>query len=139
MGYKSTLPYATPMLTQEQKHAPIQWAIQYKDDHWSRTIFTDESCYQLFRHTIHETKVLKSNKFPKTSRRSWYEETSASRASLVIISLKQFWMTPTMFKFFKIISFLMQEDSLVDDGGYNRIVIQNIKVGWLSNSFLVKR
>ena len=52
MGYKSTLPYATPMLTQEQKHARIQWAIQHKDDDWSRTIFTDETCYQLFRNTI---------------------------------------------------------------------------------------
>ena len=52
MGYKSTLPYGTPMLTQEQKHARLQWAIQYKDDDWSRTIFTDETCYQLFRNTI---------------------------------------------------------------------------------------
>ena len=52
MGYKSTLPYATPMLTQEQKHARVQWAIQHKDDDWSRTIFTDETCYQLFRNTI---------------------------------------------------------------------------------------
>ena len=45
MGYKSTLPYGTPMLTQEQKHACIQWAIQHKDDDWSRTIFTHGSCY----------------------------------------------------------------------------------------------
>ena len=52
MGYKSTLPYGTPMLTQEQKHARVQWAIQHKDDDWSRTIFTDETCYQLFRNTI---------------------------------------------------------------------------------------
>ena len=52
MGYKSTLPYGTPMLTQEQKHARIQWAIQHKHDDWSRTIFTDETCYQLFRNTI---------------------------------------------------------------------------------------
>ena len=52
MGYKSTLPYGTPMLTQEQKHARIQWPIQHKDDDWSRTIFTDETCYQLFRNAI---------------------------------------------------------------------------------------
>ena len=52
MGYKSTLPYDTPTLTQEQKHAPIQWAIQHKDDDWSRTRFTDEICYHLFRNTI---------------------------------------------------------------------------------------
>ena len=52
MGYKSTLPYATPMLTQEQNHARVRWAIQHKDDDWSRTRFTDETCYQLFRNTI---------------------------------------------------------------------------------------
>ena len=45
MGYKSTLPYATPLLTQEQNHARVQWAIQHKDDDWSRTILTDETCY----------------------------------------------------------------------------------------------
>ena len=53
MGYKSTLLYGTPMLTLEQKHARVQWAIQHKDDDWSRTIFTDETCYSLFCHTIH--------------------------------------------------------------------------------------
>ncbi|CAF1344832.1 unnamed protein product [Rotaria sordida] len=52
MGYKSTLPYGTPMLTQEHKDARVQWAIQHKDDDWSRTIFTDETCCQLFRNTI---------------------------------------------------------------------------------------
>ena len=45
ISYKSTLPYGTPMATQEQKHARVQWAIQHKDDDWSRTIFTDETCY----------------------------------------------------------------------------------------------
>jgi len=45
MGYKSTLPYGTPMLTQEQKDAHVQWAIQHKDNDWSRTVFTDETCY----------------------------------------------------------------------------------------------
>ena len=76
----------------------------------------------------HEIQVLKSNEFPKTSRRLWYEEASASRASLVIIPLKQLWMAPITFKFFKIISFLMQEDNLVDDGDCNMIMILNIKV-----------
>ena len=52
MGYKSTLPYGTPMLTQQQKDARVQWTIQHKDADWSRTIFTDETCYQLFRNTI---------------------------------------------------------------------------------------
>ena len=52
MGYKSTLLYVTPMLTQEQKHAHVQWVIQHNDDHCSRTMFTDETCYQLLRDTI---------------------------------------------------------------------------------------
>jgi transposase len=52
MGYKSTLPYGTPMLTQEQKDARVRWAIKHQNDDWSRTIFTDETCYQLFRNTI---------------------------------------------------------------------------------------
>jgi len=52
IGYKNTLPYSTPMLTQAQKDARIQWAIQYKDFDWSRTVFTDETSYQLFRNTI---------------------------------------------------------------------------------------
>ena len=52
LGYKSTLPYSTPMLTQEQRVARVQWAIKHQNDDWSRTIFTDETCYQLFRNTI---------------------------------------------------------------------------------------
>lgn len=52
MGYKNTLPHGTPMLTQKHKDARVQWAIQHQDDDWSRTIFTDETCYQLFRNTI---------------------------------------------------------------------------------------
>ena len=52
LGYKSTLPYSTPMLTQDQKDVRVQWAIKHQNDDWSRTIFTDETCYQLFRNTI---------------------------------------------------------------------------------------
>ena len=52
MGYKNTLPHGTPMLTQEHKEARVWWAILHKDDDWSRTVFTDETCYQLFRNTI---------------------------------------------------------------------------------------
>ena len=52
MDYKSTLSYGTPMITQEQNHAPIQWTIQHKGDHCSRIIFNDETCCQLFRNTI---------------------------------------------------------------------------------------
>ena len=49
MAYKSTLPDVTPMLTHEQNHAPIQWTIQHKRHHCTRTTFIDQSC---FSHTI---------------------------------------------------------------------------------------
>ena len=61
MGYKSTLPCATPMLTQEQKYTRVQWAIQHKDDHCSQTRFTDESCFAILFVDGHKTQVLKSN------------------------------------------------------------------------------
>ena len=51
-GYKNILPHATLMLTQKQKERRVQWALQHKDDDWSRTVFSDETSYQLFRNTI---------------------------------------------------------------------------------------
>ena len=52
MGYRSTLPQGTPMLTQKHKDARVQWALKHQDDDWTRTVSTDETCYQLFRNTI---------------------------------------------------------------------------------------
>ncbi|CAF2149401.1 unnamed protein product [Rotaria magnacalcarata] len=52
MGYRSTLPQGTPLLTQKHNDARVQWAVKHQDDDWTRTIFTDETCYQLFRNTI---------------------------------------------------------------------------------------
>ena len=52
IGYKSVLPHKTPMLTNVQKEARVKWAIEHKNDDWRRTIFTDETCYQLFRNTV---------------------------------------------------------------------------------------
>ncbi|CAF4496751.1 unnamed protein product [Rotaria sp. Silwood2] len=52
LGYRSTLPQGTPMLTQKHKDARVQWALKHQDDDWTRTVFTDETCYQLFRNTI---------------------------------------------------------------------------------------
>ena len=96
------------------------------------------SCFAIPFVDGHEIQVLKSNEFRKTNRSLWYEEASVSRASLVIIPLKQLSIAPTTFKFFKIISFLMQENNLVDDGDCARTLIRHIKVDWLSNSCLVK-
>ena len=73
MGYKSILPYGTPILTQEQKHVRVQWAIQHKDDDWSRTIYLlmqlATSCFAILFVDDHEIQVLTSNEFPKTNRR----------------------------------------------------------------------
>ena len=52
MGYRNVLPHKTPILTKEHKESRVQWAIRHKDDDWNRTIFTDETCYQLFRNTL---------------------------------------------------------------------------------------
>lgn len=68
MDYESTLPYETPMLTQAQKDACVQWAIRHKDDDWNRTIFTDETSYQLFRNTIRrwsKNRKAKVERIPK--------------------------------------------------------------------------
>jgi len=40
------------MLTQKQKERRVQWTLHHKDDDWSRTVFSDETSYQLFRNTI---------------------------------------------------------------------------------------
>ena len=61
MSYKSTLPYATPMFTQKQKYAHLQWPIQHKGDPCSRIIFPDESCFAVPFVNGHEIQVLKSN------------------------------------------------------------------------------
>ena len=52
------------MLTSEDKKRRVQWAKQHKNDDFKRTIFTDESSFQLFRNTIrrwtkHPKKELK--------------------------------------------------------------------------------
>ena len=51
-GYRSVLPVNTPMLTDEQKQHRVQWVKKHQADDWYRTVFTDESSFQLFRNTI---------------------------------------------------------------------------------------
>ena len=52
LGYMNVLPRGTPMLTNEQKKRRVQWTLAHQNDDWSRTIFSDEISYQLFRNTI---------------------------------------------------------------------------------------
>ena len=80
LDYKSTLPYATSMLTQEQKHVRLQWAIQHKVVDCNRTRFTEETCFAMPFVDGHGIQVLKSNEFPKTNRRLWHGEASRPSA-----------------------------------------------------------
>ncbi|CAF1302675.1 unnamed protein product [Rotaria sordida] len=51
-GYRNVLPKSTHMLTSDDKNRRVQWAKQHQNDDFKRTIFTDESSFQLFRNTI---------------------------------------------------------------------------------------
>jgi hypothetical protein len=52
LGYKNTLPLSTPMLTQAHKQKRVEWAQKHKDDNWRKTLFSDETSFQLFRNTL---------------------------------------------------------------------------------------
>jgi transposase len=51
-GYRSVLPKSTHMLKPEEKQRRIQWVRQHQNDDFTRTIFTGESLFQLFRNTV---------------------------------------------------------------------------------------
>lgn len=52
LGYKNTIPKAAPMLTEVQKKKRLKWAKKHLNDNWSKTFFTDETAFQLFRNTV---------------------------------------------------------------------------------------
>ena len=52
IGYKNDLPLETPMLTTAHKEARVIWAKKHLDDNWKKTLFSDETAFQLFRNTI---------------------------------------------------------------------------------------
>ena len=72
IGYKKSLPVATPMLTPDYKKRRVEWAKKHLNDNWKKTLFTDETAFQLFRNTIkrwHKGKrPVRSN---KNSRMGW--------------------------------------------------------------------
>jgi len=51
LGYDKKLPKATPMLTEEHKRRRVEWAQTHLNDSWNKTVFTDETAFQLFRNT----------------------------------------------------------------------------------------
>lgn len=52
LGYKNGLPIGTPMLTATQKANRVEWAQNHLNDCWEKTLFSDETAFQLFRNTI---------------------------------------------------------------------------------------
>jgi len=52
LGYRNALPLCTPMLTPAHKQKRVEWAQKHKDDDWKKTLFSDETSFQLFRNTI---------------------------------------------------------------------------------------
>ena len=52
LGYKNALPLCTPMLTPVHKQKRVEWAQKHLNDNWNRTLFSDETAFQLFQNTI---------------------------------------------------------------------------------------
>ena len=52
LGYKKSLPKATPMLTDGHKQKCVEWAQKHLNDDWSHTVFSDETAFQLFQNTV---------------------------------------------------------------------------------------
>ena len=51
-GYRNVLPRSKPMMTEEHRVRRLEWANARADDNWSQTVFSDETCFQLFRNTV---------------------------------------------------------------------------------------
>ena len=40
------------MLTEGHKRRRVEWAQTHLNDSWNKTVFTDETAFQLFRNTV---------------------------------------------------------------------------------------
>jgi transposase len=52
IGYSKSLPKAIPMLTEAHKRRRVEWAQEHLNDNWGKTLFSDETAFQLFRNTV---------------------------------------------------------------------------------------
>ena len=52
LGYKHAVPTGTPMLTEAHKEKRVEWAKKHLNDNWERTIFSDETAFDLYRNKI---------------------------------------------------------------------------------------
>ncbi|CAG8600014.1 64_t:CDS:1, partial [Paraglomus occultum] len=51
-GYKSSVPIPTPMLTNRHIELRKAWVQEHVNDNWNRTIFTDETAFDLYRNKV---------------------------------------------------------------------------------------
>jgi len=51
-GYKSSIPLGTPMLTSRHIETRKAWAQAHMNTNWGKTIFTDETAFDLFRNKV---------------------------------------------------------------------------------------
>jgi len=52
LGYRNDVPKEVPMLTPQQKRKRLKWAKEHENDSWTKTFFSDETAFQLFRNTV---------------------------------------------------------------------------------------
>jgi transposase len=52
LGYQNALPISTLMLTPSHKKKRVEWAEKHINDNWKKTLFSDETAFQLFRNTL---------------------------------------------------------------------------------------
>ena len=72
MDYKNILPRVTHILTKEQKEKRVVWRMKHKNDDLNQTVFSDESCCQLFRNTVRcwsKTPQKELKRIPKNERK----------------------------------------------------------------------
>ena len=66
--YENSIPRGTPMLENRHIEAQKKWAEEHKNDNWNRTIFTDETAFDLFRNKVrrwHKRGKRPSQRLPK--------------------------------------------------------------------------
>ena len=111
----------------EQKQYRVEWANKnHQAVDWNRTIFTYESCFQLFRNTIRrgsKNSQSEVKRILKIVKRFTYGEQSVSKALLVIRSLGQISMVFILSILLNPIFYQVAQCSLNSGGDFNKIMI----------------
>ena len=51
-GYRSSVPLGIPILTERHIEMRLVWVEAHLHDDWNKTIFTDETTFDLFRNKV---------------------------------------------------------------------------------------